>query len=110
DFWRISRPHAAFGIVPGVPRKIGDLRRQKAVARRIEQAEILQGVGTDDALGRLDPTVRARWHQLRRNLGGEDVGEDSYRLWAHLAARRDKPNEMLDQRLGNRGVGVVVRH
>ena len=96
--------------MPGLPGEIGDLGREKAVAGRIEQVEILQGIGPDDALGRLDRAIRAGRHQLRRDLGGEDIGQHSRRLFADVAARRDETDQMLDQRLGDRGVRVVMRH
>ena len=97
-------------IVPGVPGEKGDLGRPVAEARQVEEIEILQRIGPDRLLGRLDRAASAGRDQLRRDFGVEDVVQDRGRLLVDIARGGDEADQVLDQRLGNRAVGIVVRH
>ena len=96
--------------MPGVPRHEGDLRRAVAQPRQVEEIEILQRIGTDEALGRLHHALLAGGNELGRDLGVQDVVQDLGRLGADVARRGDEADQVLDQRLGDRAVGIVVGH
>ena len=51
---QVGRPGALLDVVPGIPGEEGDLGRPVAEPRQVEEIEVLQRIGTDRLLGRLD--------------------------------------------------------
>ena len=101
---QVGGPRALLDIVPGVPGEEGDLRRPEAEARQVVEVEILQRVGADRLLGRLDGAARADRDELGRDFGVEDVVQDRGRLLVDVARGGDEADQVLDQRLGDRAV------
>jgi len=54
----------------------------------------------------LNHAIVAGGHQFGRDFGGEDVLENARGFGIDVAAMRDKADQMLDQRLRHRGVGL----
>src|SRR5204862_47717 len=102
---------AAFArILPRLPGEEGDLRRRQAVAKDVEEEEIVQLVGADPVLGRLNPALLVGGDELWADLGVEDGLEDGVGVVIELA-RADRPaDEILHQRLGHAGIDAVMAH
>ena len=103
------RPGSRLGILPRMPGQEGGLAGTLAVAGDVEQVEILQGVGPDDALGRLHDAVLGRL-QLGADLGGDDCIEHGADLRLEIGEPGRPADQVLDQGLRHAGVDVVVAH
>uniref|UniRef100_A0A0N4ZIW7 LigA n=1 Tax=Parastrongyloides trichosuri TaxID=131310 RepID=A0A0N4ZIW7_PARTI len=97
-------------VAPGLMRQIGDLGRLQAEAADVEQEEVVQRIGADDALRRLDRPVGARRHQLGRDLGGQNGVQGRRRRLAHQLTLGHPADQVLDQGLRHPAVDVVVAH
>ncbi|MNN55918.1 hypothetical protein D3C81_1708230 [compost metagenome] len=90
--------------------QIGHLGRLQAEPADVEQEKIVQRIGADDGLGRLDRPVGARRHQFGRNLGGQNGGQRRRRRLAHQTALGHPADQVLDQGFRYPAVDVVVAH
>src|SRR5271165_4559486 len=93
-----------------MPSEESDLRGTHAVTRDVEQIEILQGVGANELFRLLRRSVTISWDQLRADISGQYCVKTFRSLRSVLPLRRHPANEVLDKRLGNRGIHVVVAH
>src|SRR3954452_14314023 len=103
----VRRPRAGLAVAPGVPRHEADLRGPEPVAQRVEQREVVQRVGADLRLRRLQLLAR---HELGADLGVEDRGERPGHLVLELLGLHHPADQVLDERLGHPAVDVVVAH
>ncbi len=86
------------------------LRGPQAEAGDVIEAEVLQLIGPDLGLGRLDRAARVRRHQLRRDLGAENRQQGLRGRRLQLAGLHHPADQVLDQGLRQRAVDVVVAH
>jgi hypothetical protein len=74
-FPKADRPSAGFRVAPGIPGEIGDLAGPQAVARQVEEVEILQRIRADELLGALAGRIAVARHELGRDLGREHCAQ-----------------------------------
>src|SRR3979409_992817 len=87
-----------------------DLGRTEPKPQGVIQIEILQRVGADCGLCALRSLAFPYWNKFRRNLRCQDSAQGLRDVVAELARRDDPPDQMLNQRLWDAGVYVVVGH
>ena len=97
---RIRRPFSRARVAPGLVRQEGDLGRRHAEPAEVEQEEVVQRIGADRPLGRLDHPVLGG-DQFGRDLGVQNGVQRLARLAADQIARRHPADQMADQRLGH---------
>ena len=90
-------------------RQIGHLGRLQAEAGDVEQEEVVQRIGADRRLGRLQLAVGAGGDQFGRNLGVED-GVQHIGGPARMLLHRHPADQVPDQGLRHPAVDVVVAH
>src|SRR2546421_10213605 len=96
-------PGAAGAIAPGVMREECDLAGKVAEARDVVEVKILKLVWPDRLLALLRCSVLCR-HQLRGNLAVDDLLKDLLAFGRQFASLNLPADEVLDERLGDRGI------
>ena len=87
-FGKAGRPFAPCFVAPGMKRQERDLRRTEAVARRVEEVEVLQLVGADRGFRALRRLARDDGDKLRCDLRAEDRVRASRPLPRRTGARK----------------------
>src|SRR5919204_6949191 len=108
--WNV-RPHTFVTCVPGTVAQECYPGRRVAEAQRVVQIEVLQLVGTDDSLARLDlRRAFASRNQLRADLRTEHLEQRIADLRPQALRLRHPADDVLNKRLGHAGVDAVMGH
>ena len=107
----VGGPAAGGRVAPGVPGKERDLRGREAVAEHVVREEVVERVGADHRLGRLQRArLGIRGDEFGADLLRQDGGEDLIGLGIVLFGADAPADQELDQRLGHARVDRIVAH